>query len=108
MGDTARGRPGSEGSNGSQGDGSRGDGSESSVNGATGVAADGVTRGQAEMITTARTDAGAPEDAITDLVRQLSSGVDPKVVVFFASPIHDGAKVSGRLRERWPSAEVVG
>ncbi|MBI5544365.1 MAG: FIST C-terminal domain-containing protein [Deltaproteobacteria bacterium] len=46
-------------------------------------------------------------EAARDLLNQLGSST-PKAIVFFASVNHDGRVLSQALRQRFPSAEVVG
>ena len=45
--------------------------------------------------------------AAADLAEQFR-GLDARVIVFFASPQHDGVALSGALRLRFPEAQVVG
>ena len=45
--------------------------------------------------------------AAEDLAAQLAAA-DPRAIVFFCSAAHDGAAISGALRERFPRAEVIG
>ena len=44
---------------------------------------------------------------MAELLAQLS-GMDPAVVVFFASHHHDGATIARRFKEQFPKAQVIG
>lgn len=48
-----------------------------------------------------------PREVVDTLVRQLGD-IQPSAVLFFASHHHDGAAISRLLKERYPSAEVLG
>lgn len=58
-------------------------------------------------VISAYSDKKASPEAAADIAEQLA-GADPAAIVFFAWHEHDGAGISGQLRERFPSAEVVG
>src|SRR5688500_10834551 len=45
--------------------------------------------------------------AADELIAQLA-GEEPVVLAFFASPAHDGAELSRRLRAAFPDAQVIG
>ncbi|MBI5544386.1 MAG: FIST C-terminal domain-containing protein [Deltaproteobacteria bacterium] len=46
-------------------------------------------------------------EAVADLLEQLGPG-NPVVVVFFCQPDHDGQVVAAAIKERFPSAQVLG
>jgi hypothetical protein len=58
-------------------------------------------------VVTAATEMARDSEAIADLARQLE-GVDANALVTFFDHRRDGAAIVGGLRERFPSAEVIG
>ncbi len=60
-----------------------------------------------EPALTAFTLERAAAAAAADLAAQLGGG-DARAILFFCSHEHDGAALSGLLRERFPGAEVIG
>ncbi len=56
----------------------------------------------------AHTAATQSREIVEDLVAQFGEDCDPRLVLTFFHHDADGAKITGLLSERWPSAQVVG